>query len=59
MLFDPKTVIDRATFDKPMQPAAGISMVMVNGRVAWEQGKATGARAGRALRRKSLDQPMA
>lgn len=59
VLFDPKTVIDRATFDKPMQPAAGIFAVMVNGRVAWEQGKATGARAGRALRRKSLDQPMA
>jgi N-acyl-D-amino-acid deacylase len=59
VLFDPKTVLDRATFDKPMQAAAGISTVLVNGRVTWRDGKATGARAGRALRRKSLDQPMA
>lgn len=51
VLFDPETVIDRATFEDPKRPAAGIGMVMVNGRIALEGGAATGARAGRALRR--------
>ena len=51
VLFDPETVIDRATFEDPKQPAAGIGMVMVNGRIALEGGAATRARAGRALRR--------
>ncbi len=51
VLFDPRTVEDRATFEAPRQPAAGISQVMVNGRAVWRDGAATGARAGRALRR--------
>jgi N-acyl-D-amino-acid deacylase len=59
VLFDPKEIIDRATFEKPAQPAAGIALVMVNGRIAWRDGVHTGARAGRALRRQSLDRPMA
>ena len=54
VLFDPDTVIDRATFDNPSQPAAGIELVMVNGRVVWRDGGATGARPGRALRRQEL-----
>ena len=50
-VFDAETVIDRATFDDPIQPAAGIEMVIVNGTIAWQDGAATGARTGRALRR--------
>jgi N-acyl-D-amino-acid deacylase len=50
-LFDPASVIDRGTFEAPAQPAAGIEMVMVNGAVALEGGRITGARPGRALRR--------
>ncbi len=50
-VFDAETVIDRATFDDPIQPAAGIETVVVNGTIAWQNGAATGARAGRALRR--------
>jgi N-acyl-D-amino-acid deacylase len=50
VLFDPTTIADRATFEVPTQPAAGIEMVMVNGRVIWQNGAATGARPGRALR---------
>ena len=50
-LFDPAAVIDRATFEAPAQPAAGIKMVMVNGEAVLEAGKPTGARPGRALRR--------
>jgi len=53
-VFDPATVIDRATFANPMQPAAGIAHVVVNGRAVWSAGKATGDRPGRALRRQQM-----
>lgn len=48
-VFDPATVIDRATYESPALPPAGIRFVLVNGRVALEDGTATGARGGRAL----------
>jgi N-acyl-D-amino-acid deacylase len=51
VLFDPDTISDRATFDQPRQAAAGIHCVFVNGTAAIDEGKPTGARAGRALRR--------
>jgi N-acyl-D-amino-acid deacylase len=54
VLFDPARIADTATFDKPKTPAAGIALVMVNGRTVWTDGAATGARPGRALRRSSL-----
>ena len=57
VLFDPDTVRDRATFDDPKQPAAGIEAVWVNGRAVWESGAHTGNRPGRALRRQDLDAP--
>jgi N-acyl-D-amino-acid deacylase len=53
-VFDPATVIDRATFEKPITPAAGIEHVFVNGRPVWAEGKPTGDRPGRALRRQQL-----
>jgi len=54
VLFDPATISDRATFEQPTRPAAGIALVMVNGRTVWRDGEATGVRPGRALRRQSL-----
>jgi N-acyl-D-amino-acid deacylase len=54
VLFDPQTIADTATFDKPKTPAAGIAAVMVNGRMVWSEGHATGERPGRALRRQQL-----
>ena len=51
VLFDPDTIADRATFEQPKTPAAGIAQVMVNGRTVWRDGAATGERPGRALRR--------
>jgi len=59
VLFDPATVLDRATFEDPKQPAAGIETVWVNGRTVWEGGAHTGTRPGRALRRQDLDAPQA
>ena len=53
-VFDPATVIDRATFEKPITPADGIEHVFVNGRPVWVEGKPSGERPGRALRRQQL-----
>jgi N-acyl-D-amino-acid deacylase len=54
VLFDPKTVKDRATFEDPKQVSAGIVAVWVNGKTVWHDGKATGTRSGRALRRQQM-----
>ncbi len=49
--FDPQRIRDAATFTAPMTPAEGIVHVMVNGISTWVEGRHTGARGGRALRR--------
>ncbi|MGH9873380.1 MAG: N-acyl-D-amino-acid deacylase family protein [Pyrinomonadaceae bacterium] len=49
-IFDPKTVIDRATFEMPNQHPEGIKYVIVNGQISVDDGKRTPALAGRALR---------
>ena len=51
VLFDPATVIDRATFSQPVQPASGIEGVWVNGVLSYRDGQPTGQRAGRWLPR--------
>ena len=53
-VFDPATVADRATFETPTLPAAGIAQVFVNGRPVWSDERSTGERPGRALRRQEL-----
>jgi N-acyl-D-amino-acid deacylase len=50
VLFDEKTVIDRATFQDPKQYPAGIEYVIVNGQIVIEGGTHNGARPGRILR---------
>jgi len=52
-LFDPARVRDTATFERPATPAEGIELVMVNGQIAWRDGRPTEARAGRVLRRQA------
>lgn len=47
---DPKTVIDKATFQDPHQYAEGIQHVLVNGTLTVEGGEYNGAQAGRVLR---------
>lgn len=49
-VFNPETVIDRATFENPHQPSAGIEYVLVNGQVVLRKGQLTSARPGRGLR---------
>jgi N-acyl-D-amino-acid deacylase len=51
--FDPATVIDTATFDRPAVAAEGIELVLVAGRVAYRDGRATDQRAGRFIRRQA------
>jgi N-acyl-D-aspartate/D-glutamate deacylase len=50
-LFDPRTVCDRATFQDPVQTPVGIPHVIVNGVPVVRDGRVTGERPGRALRR--------
>jgi len=49
-VFDPRTVIDRATFESPNQYPTGIEYVLVNGQLEVEKGQRTPALAGRVLR---------
>ncbi len=49
VVFDPATVRDPATFEQPHQYAEGVAAVIVNGQVAFEDGKMTAARPGRIL----------
>lgn len=49
-IFDPRKVIDRATFETPNQYPEGINYVIVNGQISVDDGKRTAALAGRPLR---------
>jgi N-acyl-D-amino-acid deacylase len=51
IVFDEKSIADLATYDQPRLFATGIRYVVVNGKVAVDDGKYTGALAGRALRK--------
>ena len=48
-VFDPRTVIDRATFESPNQYPVGIEYVLVNGQISVDKGERTSL-AGQALR---------
>jgi len=51
VVFDPNTIIDRATFQEPQLTSQGVKHVFVNGAEVWTDGQVTGNRPGRALRR--------
>ncbi len=51
VVFDPESVIDRATFDDPVQYSAGIRYVLVNGALTLDDGElVAGVAAGEAIR---------
>jgi N-acyl-D-amino-acid deacylase len=50
-VFDPATVQDHATFEKPRQLATGVSEVFVNGEQVVRDGEHTGAKPGRVVKR--------
>ena len=49
-IFNPDTIVDRATFADPNHHSEGVRFVMVNGEVVVSEGAVTGARPGRVLR---------
>ena len=50
VVFDPATIADRATFDRPHEYAVGVRDVLVNGVPVLREGEHTGARPGRVVR---------
>jgi dihydroorotase/N-acyl-D-amino-acid deacylase len=50
VVFDPTTIADRATFEKPHQLSVGVKHVFVNGVPVLRDGKHTGATPGKLLR---------
>jgi N-acyl-D-amino-acid deacylase len=50
VVFDPVTIADRATFEKPHQLSVGVKYVFVNGVAVVSDGKHTGAKPGRVVR---------
>lgn len=49
VIFDPKTVIDKATYESPHAYSSGFSQVIVNGKVTLDKNGHTGAKAGQVL----------
>jgi N-acyl-D-aspartate/D-glutamate deacylase len=57
-IFDPATIIDRATYQQPSQPSAGISEVLVNGALVYEHGRfVDGVHPGAPIRRQPAKMP--
>jgi N-acyl-D-amino-acid deacylase len=50
VLFDPETIQDHSTYEKPMQYATGVNDVIINGKFALKDGQPTGTATGRILR---------
>ncbi|HVO58069.1 MAG TPA: D-aminoacylase [Dongiaceae bacterium] len=51
VLFNPATILDRSTFEKPQEISVGVEKVFVNGILVWSEGKATGATPGLVITR--------
>ena len=50
-VFDPRTIREEATYTEPERLSTGVRWVLVNGQLAVDNGRPTGAFAGRALRK--------
>ncbi|MFV1884458.1 MAG: N-acyl-D-amino-acid deacylase family protein [Balneola sp.] len=51
VIFDPETIIDKATFEEPHQYSEGIHYVIINGQLAVKEGEYQAIRAGQVLRK--------
>jgi N-acyl-D-aspartate/D-glutamate deacylase len=49
VIFDPQTIADRATFERPHQYSAGVRDVIVNGKLSLSDGAVTAERPGHVL----------
>jgi N-acyl-D-amino-acid deacylase len=50
VVFDPNTIQDHATYQRPHQLSTGVRYVVVNGKLAIKDGKPTGVASGRVVR---------
>lgn len=50
VIFDPETIADRATYERPHQLSTGVRDVLVNGVAVVRDGRHTGAKPGRIVR---------
>jgi N-acyl-D-aspartate/D-glutamate deacylase len=50
MIFDPNTIIDKATYEQPHQLSVGVKWVLVNGTAVVRDGQVTGEKPGRIVR---------
>jgi dihydroorotase/N-acyl-D-amino-acid deacylase len=50
-IFDPETIIDKGTFEKPHQYPEGIHYVLVNGQLAVDNKEFKNIKAGNVLRK--------
>jgi dihydroorotase/N-acyl-D-amino-acid deacylase len=57
VVFDPGTIADRATYERPKQLSVGVKQVFVNGVQVIRDGAHTGAKPGRALRGPGYGKP--
>ena len=53
VIFDPETILDRASFHQPMTPPDGIFYVLLGGQIAVQKSLVVNDRLGRAIRRHS------
>ena len=53
IVFDEKTISDKSTYEQPEIPAVGMKYIVVNGKVAVDDGKFNGTLAGRPVRKGS------
>ncbi len=51
VVFDPNTIIDKATFEEPHQYPEGIHFVLVNGQISIDESKFEDIKAGKVLRK--------
>ena len=56
-VFDPETVVDKATFEAPHQYPDGIPYVLVNGEIVLDENERTDALPGKVLRGPGASQP--
>jgi N-acyl-D-amino-acid deacylase len=49
-IFNPETVMDKATYENPLQYPDGIKYVLVNGKIVIDDGEHTGQLPGKVLR---------
>jgi N-acyl-D-amino-acid deacylase len=51
VVFDPATVLDKSTFERPQLRARGIDAVFVNGQLVWRGDRPGGNRPGQVILR--------